>query len=71
MAVGTCNKTKLLMETRSRERKSERERRVSRIRHSPQGHAPNDLLVPTSPHILKFTEHPKIVPPTGDKAFNT
>jgi hypothetical protein len=31
----------------------------------------SELLPPGRPHLIKFPEHPKIVPPAGDQAFDT
>jgi hypothetical protein len=31
----------------------------------------SDLLLPTKPHLLKFTEPLKITPPAGDQLLNT
>jgi hypothetical protein len=48
----------------------DRERAEARIRHSPKGYAPSGLLLPARPHLLKFLESPKIVPPAGGQALS-
>jgi hypothetical protein len=56
---------KRLLHDGSRERK-----KGARTRYNLESHVPTDIVCPTKPHYLKYSEPPKIVPPAGNQMFN-
>jgi hypothetical protein len=65
MVAGTCGRVSPLMVDRKQSGRT-----APMIKYNLQRHT-CDLLPPMRPHLLKFPETPKIVPPVGDQVFKT
>jgi hypothetical protein len=66
VAVGACGRNLTLQWTGSKEQGSDWGLGIAF-----KDTAPNDVLHPTKPYLLKVTEPPKIAPSAKDQGFNT